>query len=216
LSGESAIAFGCEAETLFGVLHRPVQPGTRGVVIVVGGPQTRVGSHRQFVLLARALAAAGVAALRFDYRGMGDSSGSVRDFTTIDADIWAGAEIKDAFEALKREAEPDLIFTHLRGDLHQDHRVISDVTWNTFRNHLILEYEIPKYDGDLGVPNMFIPLEPKHCDEKVETLMSCFPSKAGKHWFSRETFMGLMRLRGMECNAPSDYAEAFYCRKAVL
>ncbi len=129
---------------------------------------------------------------------------------------WAGAEIKDAFEVLKREVEPDIIFTHLRGDLHQDHRVISDLTWNTFRNHLILEYEIPKYDGDLGVPNMFIPLEPKHYEEKVETLMSCFPSEAGKHWFSRETFMGLMRLRGMECNATSGYAEAFYARKLSM
>jgi exosortase A-associated hydrolase 1 len=92
MSGESAIAFDCQGETLFGVLHRPVTPGHRGVVIVVGGPQTRVGSHRQFVLLARALAAAGVAALRFDYRGMGDSSGSVRDFTTINADIRAAVD----------------------------------------------------------------------------------------------------------------------------
>lgn len=129
---------------------------------------------------------------------------------------WAGAEIKDAFELLKREVEPDIIFTHLRGDLHQDHRIINELTWNTFRDHLILEYEIPKYDGDLGAPNFFIPLDAAHCDEKVETLMSCFPSEAGKHWFSRETFMGLMRLRGMECNASSGYAEAFYSRKLVI
>lgn len=129
---------------------------------------------------------------------------------------WVGAEIKDAFELLKREVEPDIIFTHLRGDLHQDHRVINDLTWNTFRNHLILEYEIPKYDGDLGVPNTFFPLDVTHCEEKVATLLTCFPSEAGKHWFSRETFMGLMRLRGMECNAPSGYAEAFYSRKLVI
>jgi LmbE family N-acetylglucosaminyl deacetylase len=129
---------------------------------------------------------------------------------------WVGGEIKDAFEALKREVRPDVIFTHLRDDLHQDHRAVAELTWNTFRDHLILEYEIPKYDGDLGAPNVFMPLDSAQCEEKVAALLSCFPSEAGKHWFSRETFMGLMRLRGMECNAPSGYAEAFYCRKMVF
>jgi hypothetical protein len=90
------------------------------------------------------------------------------------------------------------------------------LTRNTFRAHLIREYEIPKYDGDLGTPNTFFPLDARYCEEKVDTLMTCFPSEAGKHWFSRETFMGLMRLRGMECNAPSGYAEAFYSRKMTF
>jgi LmbE family N-acetylglucosaminyl deacetylase len=129
---------------------------------------------------------------------------------------WAGAEIKDGFEALKGESAPDIVFTHARHDLHQDHRVINELTWNTFRNHLILEYEIPKYDGDMGAPNVFMPLDAADCEAKVAALLECFSSEAGKHWFSRETFMGLMRLRGMECNAPSGYAEAFYCRKLII
>jgi LmbE family N-acetylglucosaminyl deacetylase len=129
---------------------------------------------------------------------------------------FAGAEIKDFFEALKAEVSPDVVFTHYREDRHQDHRLVSDLTWNTFRNHFILEYEIPKYDGDLGTPNLFVSLEQSLCDRKVESILECFPSQAGRHWFNRETFMALMRLRGVEANAASGYAEAFYCRKAVL
>ena len=110
---------------------------------------------------------------------------------------------------------PDLVLTHYREDLHQDHRLISELTWNTFRNHLILEYEIPKYDGDLGVPNFFVPLDESLCRRKVETILASFPSQRDKRWFSADLFWSLMRLRGMECNAPSNYAEAFYCRKLV-
>jgi LmbE family N-acetylglucosaminyl deacetylase len=108
------------------------------------------------------------------------------------------------------------VLTHARSDLHQDHRLTCELTWNTFRDHLILEHEIPKYDGDLGAPNMFVPLELTHCEAKVAHLLECFPSQRDNHWFTRETFMALMRLRGMESNASSGYAEAFYCRKAVL
>ena len=108
------------------------------------------------------------------------------------------------------------MLTHTRSDLHQDHRLVCELTWNTFRSHLILEQEIPKYDGDLGAPNLFVPLEQAHCEAKVTNLLECFPSQRDKHWFTRETFMALMRLRGIESNAPSGYAEAFYCRKAVL
>lgn len=126
-----------------------------------------------------------------------------------------GAEIKDVFEDLK-SVTPDLIFTHNRGDAHQDHRLIAELTWNTFRDHLILEYEIPKYDGDLGQPNLFVPLQREVSNKKVNLLMSSFQSQHAKHWFQEDTFLSLMRLRGMECNAPSGYAEAFYARKLTL
>jgi LmbE family N-acetylglucosaminyl deacetylase len=126
-----------------------------------------------------------------------------------------GAKIKEAFEAMK-SVSPDVIFTHNRNDAHQDHRLIAELTWNTFRDHMILEYEIPKYDGDLGQPSVFVPLESELCQKKVRLIMDSFESQRLKHWFDKDTFMSLMRLRGMECNAPSGYAEAFYCRKLVL
>lgn len=128
---------------------------------------------------------------------------------------FVGAEVKAAFEELKPIA-PDLIFTHSRHDAHQDHRLIAELTWNTFRDHFILEYEIPKYDGDLGQPSVFVPLEPEHYQRKVDYLMDAFSTQRSKRWFQPETFLALMRLRGMECNAPSGYAEAFYCRKMVM
>jgi LmbE family N-acetylglucosaminyl deacetylase len=127
-----------------------------------------------------------------------------------------GAKIKTEFEALKREVSPDLVLTHYRDDRHQDHRMLSDLTWNTFRDHWILEYEIPKFDGDLGIPNCFVPLSRTISERKVEYLHAAFGSQRGKHWFSAETFRGLMRLRGMECRAPAGYAEAFYARKVRL
>jgi LmbE family N-acetylglucosaminyl deacetylase len=128
---------------------------------------------------------------------------------------YEGSLVKEAFEELKGTVSPDLVLTHYRKDLHQDHRLISDLTWNTFRDHLILEYEIPKYDGDLGTPNLFVPLDESLCRRKIDTILTSFRSQAGKRWFSEELFRSLLRLRGMECNAPSDYAEAFYCRKLV-
>ncbi len=127
-----------------------------------------------------------------------------------------GAEVKGVFEQLKAAVSPDLIFTHNRRDAHQDHRLLAELTWNTFRDHLILEYEIPKYDGDLGQPNLFVPLAPDVCDKKVRYILDSFESQRAKPWFREDTFLSLMRLRGMECNAPSGYAEAFYCRKLVL
>lgn len=127
-----------------------------------------------------------------------------------------GETIKESFEDLKRMFQPDLIFTHYREDRHQDHRVISDLTWNTFRNHLVLEYEIPKYDGDLGQPNCFMPIAARVCQKKISNLMQCFRTQRDKHWFSEETFLSLMRLRGIECASPSKYAEAFFARKVVL
>ncbi len=129
---------------------------------------------------------------------------------------FAGAEIKQTFEELKETISPDLILTHHRCDAHQDHRLLAELTWNTFRNHLILEYEIPKYDGDMGQPNLFSPLDDELCQAKLRYLMEAFPSQQGKKWFETSTFHSLMRLRGMECCAPSGYAEAFYCRKLVI
>jgi LmbE family N-acetylglucosaminyl deacetylase len=129
---------------------------------------------------------------------------------------YVGYEIKEFFEGLKRRCSPDLIFTHYREDRHQDHRLISDLTWNTYRDHLILEYEIPKYDGDLGSPNCFVPLDEATCRRKVRSIVEVFQTQQNRHWFTPETFMALLRLRGVESGASSGYAEGFFCRKAVL
>jgi LmbE family N-acetylglucosaminyl deacetylase len=124
--------------------------------------------------------------------------------------------IKDCFEELKSGFSPDVVFAHSRMDLHQDHRIVGELTWNTFRDHLILEYEIPKYDGDLGSPSVFVPLSAAAVKRKIALLMRVFKTQHNKHWFTPNTFQGLMRIRGVECNAPSGYAEAFYSRKIVL
>lgn len=129
---------------------------------------------------------------------------------------FVGSDVKVAFEEMKKTISPDLIFTHNPRDAHQDHRLLSELTWNTFRDHLILEYEIPKYDGDLGQPNFFVPLEKEIYQKKVRYLMEAFATQRPKHWFTEDTFLALMRLRGMECVAPSGYAEAFYARKVVV
>ena len=126
------------------------------------------------------------------------------------------AEIKDYFEELKQLFSPDVIFTHARHDLHQDHRVLNQLVWNTWRNHFVLEYEIPKYDGDLGTPNFFVPLDAKTAARKVRLLMQCFGTQRDKQWFTEDTFLGLMRIRGMEACSPGRFAEAFYSRKLVL
>lgn len=129
---------------------------------------------------------------------------------------YIGSEIKEEFERLKLLEGPDIILTHHREDRHQDHRVISDLTWNTFRNHLILEYEIPKYDGDLGNPNLFVHLEAAIVQRKMDYLLTSFQSQAGKHWFTEDTFRSILRIRGIEANAPSRFAEGFYSRKLSL
>jgi LmbE family N-acetylglucosaminyl deacetylase len=129
---------------------------------------------------------------------------------------YSGGDLKECFEELKSHVNPDLIFTHWQGDAHQDHRLVAELTWNTFRDHLILEYEIPKYDGDIGRPNIFVPLETPFCERKANYLLEAFDSQRTKRWFERETFLGLMRLRGMESNSPSGYAEAFHNRKIVI
>lgn len=126
-----------------------------------------------------------------------------------------GAEIKAYFEQMKGDFEPDLILTHFRQDLHQDHRLISELTWNTYRDHAILEYEVVKYDGDLGCPNFFVHLDEDICRRKIKGLEECFESQRGRRWFTPETFLSLMRIRGVESNSPSRYAEGFYFRKMV-
>jgi LmbE family N-acetylglucosaminyl deacetylase len=126
------------------------------------------------------------------------------------------AQIKGEFEKLKKTFVPDVILTHCRHDLHQDHRVICELTWNTFRSHLILEYEIPKYDGDLGSPNFFVGLDRATCERKAKHILDAFASQRSKQWFTEETFLALPRIRGVEANSRGGYAEGFYCRKFVL
>ncbi len=125
-----------------------------------------------------------------------------------------GGRVKDAFESFKTEFNPDIIFTHYLNDRHQDHRLISDLTWNTWRNHLILEYEILKYDGDLGSPNVFNSLDEQVCSAKIDAIMRCYRSQQSKHWFQPDVFQSLMRIRGVE--SATQFAEAFYCRKILI
>jgi len=129
---------------------------------------------------------------------------------------YCGADIKTWFEDLKKRINPDLIFTHARHDAHQDHREVCALTWNSFRDHLILEYEIPKWDGDLGQPNVHVALERPDLERKIALLLEHFSSQRSKDWFGAETFRGLARLRGMECRAVSGYAEGFTLRKAQI
>ena len=129
---------------------------------------------------------------------------------------YIGADIKEYFEQLKAEPAPDLIFTHYRHDLHQDHRLACELTWNTFRDHLILEYEVPKYDGDLGAPNVFVHLNETISKRKVDLILAHFKTQHNRRWFTDDTFLALMRLRGVESQAPGKYAEAFYARKLAL
>jgi LmbE family N-acetylglucosaminyl deacetylase len=186
-----------------GTLLRLIEQGGVSEVcwVVLSGRDERVSEARES---AQALLA-GVAQSRVVLRDFADG------FFPYD-----GREIKGFFEELKRDFSPDVVFTHQRHDLHQDHRVTCELTWNTFRDHLILEYEVPKYDGDMGAPNLYVALDDAVCRRKVDHLMTAFASQVPKRWFKEDLFSGLMRLRGMECNSPTSYAEAFYCRKAVL
>ena len=123
--------------------------------------------------------------------------------------------VKHVFEELK-SFQPDIVFTHCRHDMHQDHRVVCELTWNTFRDHLIFEYEIPKYEGDLGSPNCFVPLEETVAEKKVQAIVDNYGSQASKQWFDKETFFSIMRIRGLESASKTRYAEAFYVRKFIL
>jgi LmbE family N-acetylglucosaminyl deacetylase len=129
---------------------------------------------------------------------------------------YVGADVKEAFEALKAAFAPDVVFTHYRDDLHQDHRLINELTGNTFRDHLVLEYEIPKFDGDLGVPNAFAPITRATCNEKIAAILESYATQRDKFWFTEETFLSILRLRGIEARAASGYAEAFHARKVPI
>ena len=127
-----------------------------------------------------------------------------------------GTAIKEYVEALKKRFSPDIVLTHYRDDRHQDHRMISDLTWNTFRRELVLEYEIPKYDGDFGQPNLFVPLSESVCRKKIQYILDVFKTQRTKDWLTEDTLQAVLRLRGVECHAPQKWAEAFYCRKIIL
>lgn len=129
---------------------------------------------------------------------------------------YSGSDIKEYFEVIKNNFTPDIIFTHYRHDLHQDHRVINELTWNTFRSHFILEYEIMKYDGDIGQPNFFVHLDEDICRKKIGCILKHFKSQSHRPWFTEDTFYSILRLRGIESNSPSNYSEGFFCRKALM
>jgi LmbE family N-acetylglucosaminyl deacetylase len=201
---ERVLAIGCHADD--------VEIGCGGTLIALS--RARPGLALTWVVLAAPgnRAAEARASAQAFLADAGASDVRIHEFR--DSFLpYAGGEVKEVFEGLK-EVKPDLVFTHTRHDLHQDHRLACELTWNTFRNHLILEYEIPKYDGDLGLPNVFVPLEESLVEEKLRILCEHYASQHSKHWFDDELFRGLMRLRGME--SASRYAEAFTCRKLTL
>jgi LmbE family N-acetylglucosaminyl deacetylase len=129
---------------------------------------------------------------------------------------YIGGEVKEYMESLRSQVGPDLIFTHRRDDLHQDHRLVAELTWCAFRDHLILEYEVPKYDGDMGQPNLYVHLDAAQCRRKIDAIMQSFPTQRSKPWFTEDTFRALLRLRGVECHSPTNFAEAFFARKMVF
>lgn len=177
------------------------QPGLEVVWVVFSAEGARAGEAR--------------ASANEFLRAAGKSTVIIKDFRGSFFPF-QGAEIKDSFEELKRSFQPDVVFTHYRDDRHQDHRVISDLTWNTYRSHVILEYEIPKYDGDFGVPNFFVPVAKAALQKKIRCLQKHFVTQRSKHWFTDELFLATPRIRGMECDSPTSYAEAFYSRKMLL
>jgi LmbE family N-acetylglucosaminyl deacetylase len=203
----SVLAIGCHADD--------IEIGSGGTLLALA--RANPGLEVDWIVLAaqgeradeaRASAAAfleGVAEARVEVHGFRDG------FLP-----YSGAEVKQVFEDIKGRVDPDIVFTHAGYDFHQDHRLACELTWNTFRSHLILEYEVPKVDGDLGRPNVFVPLTAADIERKLELLEQHFATQSGKHWFDSDTFRGLMRLRGMEAVAPERYAEAFTCRKTSL
>jgi LmbE family N-acetylglucosaminyl deacetylase len=192
------IEIGC-AGTVIELLRRYPAASVRWIVLSTGPQRAREARRGASALLRR----------------VRDARVTVKNFRGAYFPSQAAA-IKDFFETVKRAARPDVIFCHSRDELHQDHRVVGELAWNTWRDHVILEYEIPKYDGGLGSPSVFMPLPKATVRAKVKLLMETFRTQRDKGWFTPETFEGLMRLRGIECNAPEGYAEAFYSRKLVL
>jgi LmbE family N-acetylglucosaminyl deacetylase len=207
------------------VAFDPSRPIERVLAVGAHADDIEIGCGATVLALTRALpevhvtwvvlAATGERAIEADRAARaflgGVSSADVRVYGFRDGFLpYAGADVKDLFEELKA-TDPDLVFTHARDDLHQDHRLVNELTWNTWRDHLVLEYEIPKYDGDLGRPNVFVPVDEALVEEKLRLLREHYASQRAKHWFDDGVFRGLMRLRGME--SATRYAEAFTCRK---
>jgi LmbE family N-acetylglucosaminyl deacetylase len=192
------VEIGCGA-TMFSLMNSDLKVDVHWAVFGATGDRESEARHSAGVFLTQA------ASRQVDVYGFTDSFFP-----------YEGAAIKREFQAIKARFVPDVVFTHRGDDRHQDHRVISELTWNTFRDHLILEYEVPKYDGDLGHPNVFVPVDDNARRRKVEVLMDVFRSQRDKRWFSPETFDGLMRIRGVECASPTGYAEGFYVRKLSL
>jgi LmbE family N-acetylglucosaminyl deacetylase len=204
---ERVLAIGCHADdieigcggTLLALLR--ARPSLRVTWVVLSATGRRAEEAR-----------ASAEAFLDDHGGGGTRDIRVLDFRESFLP-YVGGDIKEAFEDLK-DVAPDLILTHTRHDLHQDHRLACELTWNTFRDHLILEYEIPKYDGDLGAPNVFVPLDEHIVERKLRLIEEHFPSQLDKHWFEDRVFSGLMRVRGVE--SATRFAEAFTCRKLRL
>ena len=201
------LAIGCHADD--------IEIGCGGTLLTLAQSNPELEVHWIVLAAPGARSAEARASAKAFLRGVAKSRVEVHEFR--DGFLpYVGGEVKDVFEELKGRVDPQIVLTHASYDLHQDHRLACELTWNTFRNHLILEYEIPKVDGDLGRPNVFVPLTAAIADQKLSLLEEHFPSQSGKHWFDRDTFMGLMRLRGMEAVAPERLAEAFTCRKLVV
>jgi LmbE family N-acetylglucosaminyl deacetylase len=203
----SILALGCHGDdveigcggTLLTLLA--AKPGADVTWVVLGAEGERAGEARRSA--EAFLAGAGEAEVRVT---------AFRDsFFTSEL-----TDVKELFEELKAAVRPDVIFTHARHDRHQDHRLVSDLTWQTWRDHLVLEYEIPKVDGDLVTPNLYVPLTEEVASRKTELLLAHFRSQRGRPWFTEDLFRGLMRIRGMEACSPTGLAEGFTARKAVL
>jgi len=179
----------------------------------------RGGAALTFVVFSASGSPVRAREARASARRLGREAASVRAVTHRFRDGFfpsQSARIKEAFEGLKRLPSPDVVFTPWRGDAHQDHRLLAELAGNTFRDHLVLEYEIAKYDGDLRTPNVYVPLARQICADKIAHLRAAFPSQAGNQWFDDEAFWALLRLRGIESNSPTRYAEGFHCRKLTL
>jgi len=192
-----------------------IEIGAGGTILSLIAAGVRVHAHWCVLSAAAARAMEANASAAAFLRGAASTKIDLAEFRDSYFP-YQGAEIKDWMARLRARSDPDIIFTHRAGDAHQDHRELSHLTWNTFRDHLILEYEIPKWDGDLGTANIFVPMTQTVLERKIDILLTCFGTQRPKDWFDADTFRGLARLRGIECRAPDRYAEAFTLRKAIL
>ena len=192
------VEIGCGA-TVFSLVNSDVKVDVHWAVFGATGDREVEARRSAGVVLA------GAASQQVDVYGFTDSFFP-----------YEGAAIKREFQAIKARFVPDVVFTHRGDDRHQDHRVISELTWNTFRDHLIAEYEIPKYEGDLGHPNLYVPLTEETARRKMALIVRHYPSQSKRSWFRAETFEAVLRLRGIECNAPDGLAEAFHASKWMI